>query len=191
MFALNGWADDLMDELKDAFNAKLASWQDGLYALDVERSRLIDLERYAARTPADAEEWETQRSRIDLFSDTVQAVGNAIGSIRSYTADLGASANLAGIPTMGILPAIPAAALAILTGGVVALGALIYSVKSFNDRIVATHYADINKDLVEQGKSPLTLPSGSDAIGNIAQVVQWGVIGIVAMMLFKQMGQRE
>lgn len=188
---ITGWADDIAADIADQFNAKLAAWQEGLYTLDAESARLTEIAPFAALNSADAAEWQTQRDRIDFFSSTINAVGGAIQSIRGYVSDIGSSARLAGLSGLGILPAIPAAALAIITGGVVALGALIFSVKSFNDRITSQHFTEINAGLVREGKPQLTYPQQSDLFSNIGTVVQWGVIGAIALLVIRQIGQRR
>ena len=185
---ITGWADDLGAEIAEKFNAKLGEWRDGLYALDVETERLNYLQEYAALDPESAAEWQSQSDRVSFFAGTINAVGNAIESIRGYVSNLGSSAKLAGVPALGLIPAIPAATLAIITGGVVALGALVYSIKSFNDRITSQHLTEINADLVREGKTPLTLPGQADLMGNLSQIVQWGVIGAIALLVYRQIG---
>ena len=185
---ITGWVDDVSAEIAEQFDAKLTAWRDGLYALDVESARLVDLEPYAGRDPETAFERQTQRDRIDFFSSTINAVAQAIESIRTYVSDLGSSAQLAGVPALGILPAIPAATLAIITGGVFALGSLVYSVRSFNDRITAQHLTEINAGLVREGKTPLSPSVPLDLMGNLSQIVQWGVIGAIALLVYRQIG---
>jgi len=184
---ITGWVDDLKAEASE----KLAQWRDGLAALDVENERLNELREYADRDPQDAAEWQTLSSRINFFSGTISAVGRAIESIGTYVSDLGSSARLAGVPNLGIIPAIPAATLAIITGGIVALGALVYSVKSFNDRITSQHLTEINAGLVREGKTPLAPPGKANLLENVGQLVQWGVIGAIALMVFRHFSERR
>jgi len=189
---ITGWADDIADDIATQFNEKLAAWQEGLFALDAESARLAAVAPFAALNSADAAEWQTQRDRIDFFSSTINAVSGAIQSIRGYVSDIGSSARLAGLSGLGFLPAIPAAALAIITGGVVALGALIFSVKSFNDRMTAQHVTEINAGLIREGKPPLAYPpQDADLFSNIGTVVQWGVIGAIALLVVGQLGKRR
>lgn len=181
----------ILDPFVQQFNAAVANFDAKAAELDATESALWEVQTGISGSAEMMQRWQVEMDKVIQASASVQAVRGTIETVAGWwqniKSTLGITTNappgtLAGL---GVFPAAPWSALAIVAGGAAAIAAVIYSAGSFIRE--ARRYALQQENIVraEQGLPPLEdiAPDGSGFFDGAGETLKYAILGAALLLV--------
>lgn len=184
----------LFDDFKARYYALVQQYKDAIASLDATEMQLYDVKPIADANYNDAQEWQSQLSKVIAARTAADQVETNLSRIRDFFSSVGDAVGLSGIrmnPTgLGVLPVVPWSLVTLIVGGITAITAVVYAANSFITSLRRKAYEAAVYTAQQNGDTPPEVPpdlysgnSGGTVFGDLSNIMQWLVIGGVIWLV--------
>lgn len=172
---------------KQKFSDAVAQLDNASAALDQAENNLYAVQYQASLDPNDYAEWQDNFAKVNAAISTRDAARGAVATASGWIGNIKSAFGLSGL---GLLPEIPYATVAIITGGAAAIWAVVQAANAFVDKMNLKAWNDENIRRSQNGQIPLpdstrpvplSSPSIFAGVTDLSKIIVFGAIAVLIL----------